>query len=53
MEGHMLSLFLMQHFIDALKDLSEHDVKDPAVLLTALSEQDAILHNNFFGAPVP
>jgi predicted DNA-binding ribbon-helix-helix protein len=53
LDGHLLSLFLMQSFMDALKDLAEHDVKDPEILLAQLQEEDDRVFHSFASAAVP
>ena len=47
MDGHMISLFLMQAFIGALKDLSENEEKDPNVLLDQLQKEDDEVYKQF------
>ena len=52
LDGHILSLFLIQHFMDALQELAEHDVKDPERMLAQLKEEDDIAFANFTNAPL-
>jgi len=53
LDGHSLSLFMIQNMLDALKDLIDTDEKDPEILLATLKKEDENIHRRFVSADLP
>jgi hypothetical protein len=53
MDGHILGLFLVQTFIDALNDLAENSNQDPEKLLAQLQSEEDQLYQELVQANLP